>query len=72
MAREFKVMASSMTGTYSAGRFVAESAEDACDQARADYRNSGTGRALKDAGAFRFYTVSEFPHEQEAREEWQT
>ena len=65
MAKEYKVMASSLTGTYSAGRFVAESPEDACEQARAAYRNSSLGRTMRDAGAFRFYTVANFPHETE-------
>lgn len=65
MAKEYKVMCSNMFATYNAGRFIADSAADACEQARENYRNSPTGRALKDAGAFRFYTVLEFPHERE-------
>lgn len=69
MAKEFKVMASSFIGTYTAGRFVAESAEDAIDQARQKYRDSQLGRTMQDVGAFRFYTVSEFPHEREDHQE---
>ena len=62
--REYKVMASSLTGTYTAGRFVASSAQEACEQAEQSYRNSMLGRTMKDAGSFRFYTVTEFPHEE--------
>lgn len=61
--REYKVMASSMTATYSAGRFCAESAADACEMAAQDYAQSNPGRTLHDAGAFRFYTVDKFPYE---------
>lgn len=65
MSREYKVCASSMTATFSAGRFVAETPKQACDMARDNYAQSLTGRALKDARAFRFYTVSRFPHEEQ-------
>lgn len=68
MAKEFKVMASSMYATYIAGRFVADSAKEACEMAAQDYRQSPTGRALKDADGFRFYTVSEFPYEREVED----
>jgi len=61
--KEYKVMASSFRGTYTAGRFVAASAADAIEAARANYRNSDLGRTMKDVGAFRFYTVDKFPHE---------
>jgi hypothetical protein len=63
--REYKVMASSMHGTYTAGRHVANSSQEACDMAQRAYRNSATGRGLQDAGAYRFYVVSQFPHESE-------
>lgn len=66
--KEFKVMASSFNGTYRAGKFIAESADDAIEQARQSYRRSPLGRTLNDAGAFRFYTVSEFPHEHEVED----
>ncbi len=56
--RQFKVMASSMTATYSAGIFTAKSAADAIEMARENYQNSSLGRQLKDVGSFRFYTVS--------------
>lgn len=65
--KEYKVMASSMSGTYSAGRFVAESDEHACELARNEYHKK-LGRALKDTGSFRFYTVSKFPHEREEQD----
>lgn len=63
--KEYKVMCSSMFATYSTGRFVASSAEEACQMARDNYRNSSVGRSLNDVGAFRFYTVSQFPYERE-------
>lgn len=66
MAREYRVQASSLTATYNAGRFVAESPEQACRMAREEYGRSATGRMLKDAGAFRFYTVDRFTHEEDA------
>ena len=63
--REYKVMCSSMTATYSAGRFVASSSQEACQMAREEYAKSDLGMALKDVGAFRFYTVDKFPYERE-------
>lgn len=63
--KEYKVMASSMRATYNAGRFKAESREEAIEMAREDYRRSPLGRDLKDVGAFRFYTVDKFPYEDE-------
>lgn len=66
--KEYKVMCSNMSATYSAGHFIADSAAEACDMAREAYRKSDLGRALKDAGAFRFYTVDKFPHEREEEE----
>ena len=59
--KEYKVMASSMTATYRAGRFVADSAAEAIEMARENYRNSQAGRTMNDIGAFRFYVVSEWP-----------
>jgi hypothetical protein len=50
--------------TYNAGRFVANSPEEACEMAREDYRRSSLGRSLKDAGAFRFFTVDKFDYEE--------
>lgn len=61
--REYKVMASSLSATYSAGKWCADSPEEACEMARENYANSGLGRACRDVGAFHFYTVSRFPHE---------
>lgn len=65
MSREYKVRASSLTGTYNAGRFVAESAQEACEMARESYRRSALGQQLKDVGAFRFFTVDKFPYEED-------
>ena len=48
-----------MRGTYNAGRFCAESIEEAIEMAREAYRNSSLGRTLKDVGAFRFYERAE-------------
>lgn len=70
MAKEYKVMASSFNGTYTAGRFIAESSEQACDLARQEYHRK-LGRSLHDTGAFRFYTVSQFPHESDCEPEYQ-
>jgi len=44
--------------TYDAGRFVAESPEEAIEKARARYRTSDLGRMLNDVAAFRFYVKS--------------
>ena len=66
--REYRVMCSNMFATYSAGRFIASSAEEACQMARESYHNSSVGHTLKDVGAFRFYTVSQFPYEREEDE----
>ena len=55
--KQYKVMASSMTATYSAGKFMAKSAHDAIEMARENYRCSQLGQTLKDVGSFRFYTV---------------
>jgi hypothetical protein len=65
MAREFKVMCSNTFGTYTAGKHIADTAEQACDMARDAYRNSSLGRHMNDVGAFRFFTVNKFPHEEE-------
>ena len=56
--RVYKMGASSMSGTYTAGTFVAESEDEAQEKAREAYRNSPLGRGLKNAGAFRFYVIS--------------
>lgn len=55
MTRLYEIGASNLHGTYNAGRFVAETPEEAIEQARERYRLSGLGRALKDVAAFRFY-----------------
>lgn len=57
--KQYNVKASNFHGTYSAGRFCAENAEEAKQMARDEYRNSGLGRALKDVGAFRFWIASD-------------
>ena len=64
--KEYKIMASSMTGTYTAGRHIANSPAEACEMARIAYRDSSLGRCLKDAGAYHFYVVQKFPYEEES------
>lgn len=54
-----------MTASYNAGIWTANSAAEACEMAREDYRNSMAGRTLNDVGAFRFYTVDKFDHEKD-------
>lgn len=56
--REFIIGASSLHATYSAGRFVAASRQDAIRQAREAYARSSLGRQLGDVNAFRFYVES--------------
>ena len=63
-AKEYKVMAANFHATYTAGRYCAASAPDACDMAREAYRRT-LGRELKDVGSFRCYVVDRFPHEAE-------
>jgi hypothetical protein len=45
---KYKIQASSLTATYSAGTFTADSSNEACEMAKKDYMNSPLGRALKD------------------------
>lgn len=52
-----KVRASSMSATYNAGVYCTESDAEAIEQAREHYADSPLGRALRDAGAFRFYVA---------------
>ena len=59
MKHVYTVKASSLTATYTAGRYQADSKADAIEQARNAYRDSPTGRALGDCGAFRFYVASD-------------
>ena len=56
--KQYKVMASSMMATYSAGKSMAKSAQEAVEMARENYRRSELGRSMKDVGSFRFYTVA--------------
>ena len=55
----YSVSASSLSGTYTAGRFVAESKADAIDKARERYRRSNLGYHMNDIAAFRFYITDE-------------
>jgi len=55
----YTVGASNFSGTYSAGKFAAESRQEAIEKAQNKYRNSPLGRDLKDVGAFRFYITNE-------------
>ena len=51
-------MASSFRGTYTAGRYLTATDDEAIEKARDDYARSATGRDLKDVGAFRFWVAS--------------
>jgi hypothetical protein len=53
----YRVKASSMTATYTAGVYAANSPQEACEQAQEEYRRSDLGRTLRDVGAFRFYAT---------------
>jgi hypothetical protein len=64
MSQEYKVMASSMRATYTAGRWIADSPQEACDMARRHYK-----KLWSDIGSFRFYTVSSFPYERKEKED---
>jgi hypothetical protein len=55
--RTYTVMATGLGGTYTAGTYQAESAEDACEAARSDYAASQAGREMRDVGAFRFWVA---------------
>ena len=57
--KEYKVMASSMTGTYRAGAFIASNPAEAIQMAKDNYRRSSG--YMNDLGAFHFYVVSEWP-----------
>jgi len=61
----YTVRASSLTATYTAGRYEATSKADAIEQARNAYRDGPTGRALGDCAAFRFYVTDD---DQDTRE----
>jgi hypothetical protein len=53
----WRVKASNLYATYTAGVYVTDTAEEACEMARNDYRDSPLGRACKDVRAFRFYAT---------------
>jgi hypothetical protein len=57
--REYLIKASNMSATYTAGRYCANSPQEACAMAREDYRNSAMGRQFKDTAAFRFWVSSD-------------
>lgn len=61
--KEYKIMASNFSATYSAGRYCAETPQQAIEQARQDYARSPLGRTMRDVNGFRFYVVDKFPHE---------
>ena len=63
MAREHHVRASSLSATYNAGRFVADSPQEAIEMAREQYQRSPLGRQMNDVRAFRFYVAT--PEESE-------
>ena len=58
--REFRVRAANFYATYNAGRYVAESAENAIEQAKQEGRRAGTH-----PGEFKFFVVDKFPDEKE-------
>lgn len=53
--RPYLVKCSNTSATYTAGTYVAESAQDAMEMAREAYRVSPVGRRFQDTGAFRFW-----------------
>jgi len=55
----YTVKANSFSGVYTAGKYVANSPEEAKQKAAEDYRNSSLGRQLKDVNAFHFFITSE-------------
>ena len=55
MSKLYRIGASNFYGTYDAGTYVADSAAEAIEMAKADYRESTAGRTMKDVGAFHFY-----------------
>lgn len=65
MMEEFWVQASSLSATHNAGKYFADSPQEACDMARRDYADSPAGRNMGDVGAYWFYTVEKFDIEQE-------
>lgn len=64
--RQYLVKASNLHATYTAGRFVADSPQDAIEQARDEYRRSPLGRSLNDIGGFRFWISTEEHRENES------
>jgi hypothetical protein len=57
MSKLWRVKAANMSATYTAGVYLADTAAEACELARDNYRDSALGRTLKDTGAFRFWAV---------------
>jgi len=55
----YTVKANSFSGVYNAGRYVADSPEEAKRKAAEDYRSSPLGRTQKDVGAFHFFITAE-------------
>lgn len=68
MFKEYRVKASHIGGTYNAGKFIAETPQEACEMAREKYRRSDLGRTLKDVNSFHFYVVDKFDYEYEETE----
>lgn len=57
--KEYLVGAANFHATYTAGRFIANSPQEAIEKAKEDYKKSGIGRALKDISSFRFFIMTE-------------
>jgi hypothetical protein len=62
--KTYRIGASNLWGTYTVGKYQAESAAEAILQAQRDYANSSLGRELKDVGAFRFYVLKDEKEEE--------
>ncbi len=69
MTDEYKVRAASGRLAYNMGKWLAASAEEACDMAREYYRRSALGRELDDEDTFKFYVVDKFDYEDDPCDE---
>jgi len=57
--KNYLVKCSNFYATYSAGKYQAESEQEAIEKARREYADSSLGRMLKDVGAFSFWVASD-------------
>jgi len=56
--REFRVRAANFYATYNAGKYMAENAVDAIEQAKQEMRKFNMN-----PGEYKFFIVDKFPHE---------